>query len=188
MMTSKSSRRAAAAALLLASAGLAASARAGEFYVGEPIERDGMQIVPNYLTGVVMEGHEAHAGSVGEVGGAPARVHLEADVHALRNNPQGIPEEAWVPYLTIGYRLEKVGGAAAKPQEGRLQPMTATDGPHYAQDVAMDGPGTYRLTYRFEPPSVNGFGRHVDRATGVPAWWPPFETTWTFPYPSKPKG
>ena len=30
-------------------------AQAGEFYVGEPIVQDNLQIVPNYLTGIRMD-------------------------------------------------------------------------------------------------------------------------------------
>jgi uncharacterized protein involved in high-affinity Fe2+ transport len=61
--------------------------------------------------------------------------------------------------------------------------MTAKDGPHYAENVKMDGPGDYKVTYRFEPPEKNGFFRHVDAETGVPEWWKPFEQTFTFKYP-----
>jgi uncharacterized protein involved in high-affinity Fe2+ transport len=63
--------------------------------------------------------------------------------------------------------------------------MIAKDGPHYADNVKMDGPGTYTVTYRFEPPEANGFLRHVDKATGVPAWWQPFSESFTFAYPQK---
>jgi uncharacterized protein involved in high-affinity Fe2+ transport len=49
----------------------------------------------------------------------------------------------------------------------------------------MDGPGTYRVDYTFTPPEANGFLRHVDKETGVPAWWTPFSQTFTFGYPQK---
>ena len=65
--------------------------------------------------------------------------------------------------------------------------MTAKGGPHYAINVKFDGPGEYKLTYRFKPPSSTGFRRHVDKETGVPAWWNSFSETWTFQYPSKEK-
>jgi uncharacterized protein involved in high-affinity Fe2+ transport len=52
----------------------------------------------------------------------------------------------------------------------------------------MDGPGSYHLTYVIEPPSSNGFLRHVDKATGVPEWWKSITADWTFTYPSKSKG
>jgi uncharacterized protein involved in high-affinity Fe2+ transport len=63
--------------------------------------------------------------------------------------------------------------------------MTAKDGPHYANNVDMAGPGTYHLTFIISPPTSHGFIRHVDKASGVPAWWKPITTTWTFTYPSK---
>ncbi len=33
----------------------AAGPRAAEFYVGEPVEKEGLQIVPNYLVGIEMD-------------------------------------------------------------------------------------------------------------------------------------
>ena len=65
--------------------------------------------------------------------------------------------------------------------------MTAKDGPHYANNVDMAGPGTYHLTYIISPPSSHGFIRHVDKASGVPDWWKPINVSWTFTYPSKTK-
>lgn len=62
--------------------------------------------------------------------------------------------------------------------------MQAIDGPHYANNLAMKGPGTYKVTYVIEPPSTNGFIRHIDKATGVPPWWPPITASWTFTYPA----
>ena len=58
---------------------------------------------------------------------------------------QTIPEDAWIPYLTIHFTLTKQG--TDFKETGMLAAMTAGDGPHYANNVAMDGPGTYDLTY-----------------------------------------
>jgi uncharacterized protein involved in high-affinity Fe2+ transport len=110
-------------------------------------------------------------------------IHLEADVHATADNVFGFPDGAWVPYLTIGYRLEKLGGDWRA--EGTLKPMVAKDGPHYADNIRMAGPGQYRLTYSFSPPAGPAFFRHVDQETGVPDWWQPFTQTFTFAYPQK---
>ena len=157
-----------------------ALAGAAEFYIGEPVEKDGMQIVPNYLVGVEMDrmprGAEMAADSV----------HLEADVHATKAEKHGFQEDAWIPYLTIRYTLVKSGSHFKKT--GVLAPMTAGDGPHYANNVSMGGPGTYELTYTILPPSSNGFYRHIDKVTGVPDWWTPITAHWTFTYPSKAKG
>jgi uncharacterized protein involved in high-affinity Fe2+ transport len=157
-----------------------AIAGAAEFYIGEPIERDGVQIVPNYLLGIEMD----RMPPGGEMG--PDSVHLEADVHATKDDTHGFPEDAWIPYLTIRYTLTKEGSSFKK--SGVLAPMTAGDGPHYANNVGMGGPGTYDLTYVISPPSANGFIRHTDKATGVPDWWAPITAHWTFTYPSQAKG
>ena len=64
--------------------------------------------------------------------------------------------------------------------------MEAKDGPHYADNVKMDGPGTLQgdLPLHRRRKS-NGFLRHVDKETGVPAWWAPFSQTFTFKYPQQ---
>ena len=165
----------AAVAVLAAAPALAAQ----EFYVGEPVMQDGMQIVPNYLTGIEMDLH--HAGM--EMGAD--NIHLEADVHATKDETHGFAEDAWIPYLTIRFTLTKDGTAFRKT--GRLTAMTAKDGPHYANNVNMAGPGTYHLTYEILPPSNRGFARHTDAASGVPGWWKPIKASWTFTYPSKTK-
>jgi len=95
--------------------------RAAEFYVGEPVEREGLQIVPNYLVGIEMDGMPPGM----EMG--PGTVHLEADVHATKEEKHGFAEDAWMPYLTIRYTLTKQGSPFRK--EGTLAPMTAGDGP-----------------------------------------------------------
>lgn len=163
-----------AAALPLPAAGPAA---AKEFYIGEPVVENDMQIVPHYLLGIEMAPMPKGAAM-----GANA-VHLEVDVHATKDDKRGFKEDEWIPYLTISYTIEKVG--TKFHVGGRLLPMTAGDGPHYANNVALAGEGDYRLTYYFEPPSKAGFLRHVDKATGVPDWWRPFSASWTFHFPSK---
>jgi periplasmic iron binding protein len=154
-------------------------ASAAEFYVGEPILQDNMQIVPNYLTGIKMQPMPK-----GMDMGSDA-IHIEADVHATKDEKHGFAEDAWIPYLTIHYKLSKQGSSFKK--SGTLAAMTADDGPHYANNVNMDGPGTYELTYEILPPSSNGFIRHIDKASGVPEWWKPITAHWTFTYPSKEK-
>jgi uncharacterized protein involved in high-affinity Fe2+ transport len=167
-----------AAALALA---FAAPARphAAEFYVGEPVVQENLQIVPNYLTGIVMS-------NMPTMQPGPDEIHLECDVHATKGEPHGFPEDAWMPYLTIRYTLTKQHSTFRT--SGKLLPMTAGDGPHYANNLKIAGPGTYQLTYVIDPPDTNGFLRHVDKATGVPGWWKPITAQWNFTYPSKPKG
>jgi periplasmic iron binding protein len=151
------------------------SALSREFYVGGPVHQYDMEIVANYLIGVEMAPmmpDMAHGSDV---------IHLEADVHATADNVYGYPDGAWVPYLTIQYALEKRG--SDWKTTGTLKPMTAKDGPHYADNVKMNGPGNYHLTYRFDPPEKNGFFRHVDKQTGVPDWWLSFAEEFSFRYP-----
>jgi periplasmic iron binding protein len=151
-----------------------------EFYVGEPVVKEGMQIVPNYLTGVEMDKMPSGMGMTKD------SVHLEADIHATSAETHGFAEDTWIPYLDIHFELTKDGDKAFK-KTGILFPMTAKDGPHYANGADMAGPGTYHLTYIISPPSSHGFIRHVDKASGVPDWWKPINVSWTFSYPSKTK-
>jgi periplasmic iron binding protein len=166
-----------AVGFLVAAAAAVTPAAAKEFYVGEPIVQNDMQIVPHYLLGIVMSPMPKGAAM------GPDAVHLEVDVHATKDDKHGFADGEWIPYLTISYTLEKVGSKLKR--SGKLLPMTAGDGPHYANNVAMMGEGDYRLTYTFAPPSHAGFLRHVDQATGVPDWWQPFSESWTFHFPSK---
>jgi hypothetical protein len=152
-------------------------AAAKEFYVGEPVVKNDMQLVPHYLLGIEM------APMTKGMAMGPNAVHLEVDVHATKDDKHGFKEDEWIPYLTISYTIEKVGTKFKKT--GTLLAMTAGDGPHYANNVALMGDGDYRLTFHFEPPSKAGFVRHVDKETGVPDWWQPFSQTWTFHFPSK---
>ncbi len=150
---------------------------AEEFLVGEAIERDGMSVAAAYLQDIDL----APELPTPE---APEVIHLEADIAATDNNPHGFEAGAWIPYLTISYTLVKEDSNWSST--GTFAPMTAQDGPHYAANVPLDGPGAYRVTYHIEPPSRAGFFRHTDDATGVPAWWAPFDVSWTFNYPSNP--
>ena len=162
-----------AMALLIA----AYPAAAREYFVGGPVQKYDMEIVANYLVGVEMAPMPAGMAH------GPDVIHLEADVHATADNIYGYPDGAWIAYLTIDYTIVKVG--TNWQAKGKLLPMTAKDGPHYANNVKMNGPGQYRLTYRFTPPEANGFLRHTDKETGVPAWWAPFEQQFTFMYPQQ---
>jgi uncharacterized protein involved in high-affinity Fe2+ transport len=155
----------------------APAAFAREFFVGGPVHKNDMEIVANYLVGVEMDP------MMTDMPHGPDVIHLEADVHATADNVYGYPDGAWIAYLTINYTLTKDGSDWR--QSGTLKPMTAKDGPHYADNVKMNGPGTYIATYSFASPEANGFLRHVDKETGVPAWWKPFSKSFTFTYPQK---
>ena len=148
-----------------------------EYFVGGPVTQHDMEIVANYLVGIQM------APMTPDMPTGPDVIHLEADVHATADNAYGYPDGAWVPYLTIGYTVQKLG--SDWHAAGVLHPMEAKDGPHYADNIRMSGPGQYKVAYRFTSPEAAGFARHTDEETGVPAWWAPFSQEFTFSYPQK---
>jgi uncharacterized protein involved in high-affinity Fe2+ transport len=161
---------------LLLSASLSATAFAAEYPIGKPVEHAGLEVAAVYLQPIEM----APAGVM-----RPAKdsdIHLEADIHALARNPNGFPEGAWMPYLVIHYTLQKQGG---KTLSGEMMPMVADDGPHYGDNVKLEGPGKYKLTLNIAPPTankMNHFGRHIDKETGVAPWFQAFETQYEFVY------
>src|SRR5258708_5804456 len=96
------------------------AAQAEEFYIRQPIVKEGMQLVPNYLTGIEMDRHPPGMSM------DPKAIHVEIDVHATKDEKHGFAEDAWIPYLTINTTIEKVG---AKYKESKvLAAMTAGDG------------------------------------------------------------
>lgn len=156
---------------------LAGAAGAAEYPIGKPAERGGMEIGAVYLQPIEMD----PPGMM-----RPAKdsdVHLEADIHATADNKTGFPEGEWVPYLVVRYEVQKNG--SDKVQKGTFMPMVANDGPHYGENVKLDGPGKYHLKYTILPPGADGmshFGRHVDKETGVGPWFEPFELEYDFVY------
>lgn len=146
-----------------------------EYPIGDEVNHDaaGLRIAAVWLPGVTMEGGKPVAGT--DV------IHLEADVHAMEGNRNGFARDEFVPYLKIAYEVFK-GGDDRPALAGDLMPMVARDGLHYGANVAMPGPGAYRLRYRVEPPSAGGLGRHADPITGVAPWWSPFvaDYEWDF--------
>ena len=166
-----------AAALLFAGAAAMSSlAQAREYPIGGPVQANDMEIASSYLVGIEMA--PMPPGMVM----SKDSVHLETDVHATADNKYGLANGEWVPYLTISYSLVKQGAPDYK-EIGTLLPMVAKDGAHYANNVKMDGPGTYTVVLRYESPQIKGFFHHVDKETGVPEWWSPFTETFTFKYP-----
>jgi uncharacterized protein involved in high-affinity Fe2+ transport len=157
--------------------GLAHGALAKEYYIGGPDYQDDMEIVSSYLLNIQMDPMPPNMVM------GPDTIHLEVDLHATANNPWGYDNESWIPYVTIDYVLTKKNSPWTA--QGKLLPMSANDGPHYADSLKMDGPGDYHVAYTFEPPSVNGYYRHTDQATGIPAWWAPFSKSFDFTYPVK---
>ena len=112
-------------------------------------------------------------------------IHLEADIKATEGNPQGFALGEFVPYLKIAYEIKGANGEAI--HQGELLPMVASDGLHYGASVAMPKAGEYKLSYRIQPPSAGGLGRHSDPVTGVAPWWEPFTATFDWDYDGPPK-
>lgn len=150
---------------------LSSSAFAGDVEIGKATEKNGMRIAAVYIQPVKMEPEH-------KVDNKKADIHLEADISALKNNPTGFVEGSWVPYLNVNYTLTKQG--STWKSNGTLMPMVASDGPHYGDNVTLDGPGKYKLTFAFEPPSGHIFMRHIDKETGVAQWWQPFDLEYDF--------
>ncbi len=148
------------------------TALAGEKPIGDPVEINGMEIAAVYLQPVKMEPMMPMAGK--------SDIHLEADIHAIKGNNNGFGEGEWIPYLDIAFKIEKVGTDWSK--HGTFMAMIASDGPHYGANMALDGPGEYKVAYQIVSPMRNGLYRHTDKETGVGAWWAPFNVDWKFTY------
>jgi len=142
-----------------------------EHPIGDEIARNQIRVAAVWLSAVAMDGMTA---------AGPNPIHIEADVKADENNPNGYAKDDPVAYLKIAYAIEPAGGGEPIAR-GELLPMMARDGFHYGATVAMPVPGEYRLVYEIQPPSAGGLGRHSDPATGVAPWWEPFRATfdWT---------
>lgn len=118
------------------------------------------------------------------MGGLPAAkadMHIEADIEAVKDNKLGYKEGDFVPYLTVKYEIKKEGGKTIK---GTFMPMNASDGPHYGNNIKLDGPGKYKVTFIIDNPEKQGFLLHTDKATGVTGrfWKKPIEVSWDFNY------
>jgi uncharacterized protein involved in high-affinity Fe2+ transport len=154
----------------------ASSAFAAETPIGEEQHQGDMTIGAVYLQPIEMEPENIMRAA------ASSDVHLEADIHAAKGNPTGFAEGDWMPYLVVNYTLTKEGG---QTQKGELMPMVANDGPHYGDNVKLQGPGKYKMTLTIAPPSTSPhamFGRHVDKETGVGPWFKPFTLDYEFVY------
>lgn len=145
-----------------------------EFPAGEPVEMNKMEIAAVYLKPIDMEPRGI------DMPASRADIHLEADIHATKGNPNGFGAGEWIPYLTVSYRLENKD--SGKVANGTMMPMVAADGSHYGSNIKMLGAGNYHLTYTIEPPSKQGYGRHTDKETGVGKWHQPFAVDFDFKY------
>lgn len=156
--------------MLLAGALTSQALWAGDVEIGS-LEQNGMEIAAVYIQPVTMDPTVPGMGD-------NADIHLEADIKALADNTNGFSEGDWIPYLTVSYTITKQGSDWFT--QGTLMPMVASDGPHYAQNIKLDGAGRYHLSYHIEPPPRAGFYRHTDRESGTGTWWQPIDLEWVF--------
>lgn len=161
----------------MAIAALATAAAALEYPIGKPQVRSGMEIAALYLQPVTMD----PAGMMRDA--KASDIHLEADIKATDRNANGFADGTWIPYLAIAYELTKQG--SNDRVAGTMMPMVASDGPHYGDNVKLAGPGRYKLKLTISPPGSDPhshFGRHVDKETGVGAWFAPFAVEYDFAF------
>ncbi|WP_226806848.1 iron transporter [Candidatus Vallotia cooleyia] len=150
---------------------------AAEYPLGKPKIQSGMEIGMVYLQPIRMDPEGMMRKS------SDSDIHLEADIHAVQNNPSGFAEGDWIPYLKICYELTKFGSNYF--QTGNLVAMVASDGPHYGDNIKLAGPGKYHLKLFIAPPERTGnmaFGRHIDKETGVDSWFKLFKLHYDFPF------
>ena len=82
---------------LLSLLALSPLSQAAEYPIVSPQNRIGMEIAAVYLQPVLKEPDGMMTKP------ELSDIHIEADIHALDNNPNGFAEGDWIPYLTIHY-------------------------------------------------------------------------------------
>lgn len=147
-----------------------------EFPLGDEYE-----VGPLHIAGVYFQPVDMDPPGLGGLAAADSDMHMEADISALEGNELGYGAGDFVPYLTVRYKAVKEGGKAI---EGTFMPMSASDGPHYGNNVKLDGPGKYKITFIIENPSKQSYLLHVDKETGVDGrfWDKPIEVSWDFDF------
>ena len=151
---------------------------AKEYPIGKAkaVEAAGMEVGAVYLQPIEMD----PPGMMRDA--KDSDIHLEADIKALKGNKNGYAQGDWIGYLVVKYELTKEGG---ETQKGDMMPMVADDGPHYGDNVKLQGPGKYKLKVTVAPPSADPhthFGRHIDKETGVGPWFSPFTVEYDFTF------
>jgi uncharacterized protein involved in high-affinity Fe2+ transport len=143
---------------------------------------DEHKIGPLVIAGVYFQPVDMEPAGAGGLPAAKADMHLEADISAAEGNNLGYGAGDFVPNLTVKYRAQKAG--SANVIEGAFMPMSASDGPHYGNNVKLDGPGKYTITFIIENPEKQNYLLHVDKETGVPGrfWKQPIVVSWDFDF------
>jgi uncharacterized protein involved in high-affinity Fe2+ transport len=148
-----------------------------EFPIG-----DDQVVGPLNIAGVYFQPVDMEPAGLGGLPASQSDMHLEADISAVEGNDLGYGAGDFVPNLTVKYRAQKQG--SDKVIEGNFMPMSASDGPHYGNNVKLDGAGTYKITFIIENPEKQSYLLHVDKETGVPGrfWTEPIVVSWDFEY------
>ncbi len=142
---------------------------------------DEQEVGPLHVAGVYFQPVDMEPSGLG-LAASQADMHMEADISALPDNNLGYGAGDFVPYLTVKYQAQKEG--SDKVIEGNFMPMSASDGPHYGNNVKLDGPGKYKITFIIENPEKQQYLLHVDKETGVEGrfWKQPLKVSWDFNY------
>ncbi|MDR2352192.1 MAG: iron transporter [Deltaproteobacteria bacterium] len=141
---------------------------------------DDQDVGPLHIAGVYFQPVDMEPAGVGGLPKAQSDMHLEADISANENNDLGYGAGDFIPNLTVRYIAEKKG--SGKKIEGVFMPMSASDGPHYGNNVKLDGAGEYKITFIIESPEKQDYLLHVDKETGVTGrfWKDPIVVSWDF--------
>ena len=147
-----------------------------EFPIG-----DDQQVGPLNIAAVYFQPVDMEPAGMGGLSAAESDLHLEADIAAIAGNDMGYGAGSFISNLSIKYKLEKDDG---KVIEGNFMPMGASDGPHYGNNVKMDGAGNYKVTFVIESPEKQNYLLHVDKETGVTGrfWKDPIVVSYDFEY------
>ncbi|NMN00533.1 amino acid ABC transporter substrate-binding protein [Bifidobacterium sp. DSM 109958] len=164
-----------------ASTTTAEAADGGTGFEEIPIGTD-QEIFPLNIAAVYFQPVDMEPAGVG-LSAAEANLHLEADIHALKDNKLGYGEGDFIPKLTVKYKIQDKSDAS-NVQEGTFMEMNADDGPHYGANLKLDKDGEYALTFTIYSPETNGWTLHVDKETGVEGrfWTEPITATFDWDY------
>lgn len=143
---------------------------------------DDFEVFPLNIAGVYFQPVDMEPAGLGGLAASDSDMHMEADISAMENNDLGYGAGDFVPYLTVRYKAVKQDNG--KVIEGAFMPMSASDGPHYGNNVKLDGAGRYKITFIVENPEKQSYLLHVDKETGVTGryWNKPIEVSWDFDF------
>jgi uncharacterized protein involved in high-affinity Fe2+ transport len=143
---------------------------------------DDQEIFPLNIAAVYFQPVDMYPEGMG-LSAAESNLHLEADIHALKDNELGYGEGEFIPKLTVKYKIEDKNDST-NVQEGTFMEMNADDGPHYGANLKLDKAGEYTLTLTILSPQTNGWTLHVDPDTGVKGrfWTEPIVATFDWDY------